>query len=140
MQSKIIIKKKKTSNEVFKKIPKKIINSSSTKLRFSKTNQFCGKKIIVFFDPTLGIGDIFMYRKTLENILNKGYQLEVISKFPKIFSSDLIWKEIEEKNFNKTLLNISKNNNLIFIPKLSAKLSISVIFSLLFHENSSSLI
>ena len=57
----------------------------------------------MFFDPTLGIGDIFMYRKTLENILNKGYQLEVISKFPKIFSSDLIGKEIEEKNFNKTL-------------------------------------
>ena len=119
-----------------RKILKKIINFLLLQsLRFSKTNQFCGKEIIVFFDPTLGIGDIFMYRRTLENILNKGYQLEVISKFPKIFSSDLIWKEIEEKDFNKTLLKISRNNKLIFIPKLSARLSVSVIFSLLFHKN-----
>ena len=67
-----------------RKILKKIINFLLLQsFRFSKTNQFCGKKIIVFFDPTLGIGDIFMYRKTLENILNKGYQLEVISKFLK---------------------------------------------------------
>lgn len=119
-----------------RKILKKIINFVLLQsFRLSNKNKLYGKKIIVFFDPTLGIGDIFMYRKTLEDILNKGYQLEVISKFPKIFGSDLIWKEIEEKDFNKALLNIASNNELIFIPKLSAKLSLSVILSLLFRKN-----
>ncbi|MBH20112.1 MAG: hypothetical protein CL851_06745 [Crocinitomicaceae bacterium] len=119
-----------------RKILKKIINFLLLlSLRFSNKNKLYGKKIIVFFDPTLGIGDIFMYRKTLETILNKGYQLEVISKFPKIFISDLIWKEIEEKDFNKTLLNIANSKELVFIPKLSAKLSLSVILSLLLRKN-----